>query len=349
MLKQFKDKVVLVTGGAGSIGSALVREVLKYEPKAVRILDAHEYSLHKMEISLPEEDRRKCRFLLGDVRDKDRLERAMNGVQIVYHAAAYKHVHLCDYNPIEAINTNVLGTQNAIDAALHNNVEKFVFISTDKAANPIGTLGASKLLGEKITTAANYYKGDAPTIFSSVRFGNVTMSNGSVIPHFIKQMCGNRPVTVTSPKMTRFLMPLIQAVGLIFKATEMMSGGEVFVLKMKSANIYDLAAGLLEEYKVINGNAQSGSKIVKIGSRAGEKMHEELIVKEEGERVVDLPEMLIVMPNIDPPFQSSVNPWMAHTKKINTSLYSSDHKPMTQKQLREFIRENKIFDSLLKI
>lgn len=344
MTNEFKNKVILVTGGAGSIGSALVREILKFEPKAVRVLDNHEFSLHKIEGSFSEEENKMVRFFVGDVRDRDRLERAMNGVDIVYHAAAYKHVHLCDYNPLEAIKTNVIGTQNAIDAALYSKVKKFIFISTDKAANPIGTLGASKLLGEKIITAANYYKGDAPTIFSSVRFGNVTMSNGSVIPTFIKQIKSGGPLTVTSAKMTRFLMPMEEAVGLIFKATSIMNGGEVFVLKMKSVNIYDLADVLAEEFKLITG-AKSKIKIQKIGRRAGEKNHEQLIVEEESQKILELKDMIIVMPMTEPPYHSGSNPFNNDAKKVNSKLFVSDYKPMTKKQVLEFLRKNRIFET----
>ncbi len=345
MTNEFKNKIILVTGGAGSIGSSLVREILKFKPKAVRILDNHEFSLHKLQSSFSAEENKIVRFFVGDVRDRDRLERAMNSVDIVYHAAAYKHVHLCDYNPLEAIKTNVTGTQNAIDAALYNRVKKFIFISTDKAANPIGTLGASKLLGEKITTAANYYKGDAPTIFSSVRFGNVTMSNGSVIPTFIKQMKAGGPITVTSAKMTRFLMPMEEAIHLIFKATKEMYGSEVFVLKMKSVNIYDLANVLAEEFKLITG-AKSKTKIQKIGRRVGEKTHEHLIVNEESNKVVDLPEMLIIIPVSDQLYWDLPNPFLTKTKKVNSDHYCSDYRPMSKKQIIEFIRENKIFEDI---
>ncbi len=344
MTNEFKDKVILITGGAGSIGSALVREILKYEPKAVRVLDIHEFSLHSLETSLTAEELPKIRFLLGDVKDKDRLQRAMSGVDIVYHAAAYKHVHLCEYNPLEAIRTNVIGTQNAIDAALHNKVKKFVFISTDKAVHPVGTLGASKLLGEKITTAANYYKGDQSTVFSSVRFGNVTMSNGSVIPTFVKQVKKGLSLTVTSSGMTRFLMPLSKAINLIFRATEAMNGGEVFVLKMKSVNIQDLALGIAEEHAKQNGNKYK-SKIQKIGHRAGEKMHEKLLAEEESGKVVDLPEMLVILPAVDSPYQTYNNPFSAQSKKINHNVYSSNRKPMSKKQIVEFLKENKIFEN----
>lgn len=343
MINEFKDKVILVTGGAGSIGSSLVRDILKFEPKTVRVFDLHEFSLHNLEKSFSAEDLKRVRFLLGDVRDRDRLNRATNGVDIVYHAAAHKHVHLCEYNPFEAVKTNILGTQNAIDAALHNNVKKFVFISTDKAANPIGTLGASKLLGEKITTAANNYRGESPTMFSSVRFGNVTMSNGSVIPIFINQIKNDLPITITSSKMTRFLMPLQEAVHLIFKATESMQGGEVFVLKMKSVNMEDLARGLVDEFNAVNKETIKKVKIQKIGRRPGEKIHEELLVEEESGRVVEHDDMIVILPSVN--FaggeDSNINPQL---KKINPSKYSSDYKPMSKKQLQEFLRGHNIFE-----
>lgn len=344
MSNSLKDKVILVTGGAGSIGSALVMEILKYEPKAIRVLDIHEFSLHQMQNRLSEKDRKIVRFLVGDVRDSNRLERAMNGVDIVYHAAAYKHVHLCDYNPLEAVKTNITGTQNAIDAAINSGVSKFVFISTDKAASPIGTLGASKLLGEKITTAANNYKGNAPTTFASVRFGNVTMSNGSVLPLFIKQMKNGQPITVTSNKMTRFLMPMQKAIELIFKATELMHGGEVFVLKMKSVNMYDLALALASEFQFING-LKSKPKIQKIGRRIGEKTHEQLIVAEESELVLDLKEMLVILPSFDPNHWDINNPFISEAKKVNHLNYSSDYKTMNVDEIREFLREHNIIDS----
>lgn len=345
MEKEFKGKTVLVTGGSGSIGSTLVREILKYQPKTVRVLDLHEYSLHQLEQSLSPEERRRTRFFLGDVRDKDRLRKAMHEVDIVYHAAAYKHVHLCEYNPMEAIKTNVMGTQNAIDAALENGVKKFVFISTDKAASPVGILGASKLLGERIVTAANYNRGSLPTIFSSVRFGNVTMSNGSVIPKFIQQIKDGENITLTAPAMTRFLMPMSKAVELILKTTEMMNGGEIFVLKMKSLSLENLAAALIEEYNFQNKENTKKIKVKNIGRRAGEKMHEHLITEEESSRVVELDDMIVVLPPIDAPFQEHSNPFLKKSKKVNHMAYTSNYKPMSKKAARAFMREHNIIEA----
>jgi FlaA1/EpsC-like NDP-sugar epimerase len=182
----FKDKKILVTGGTGCIGSEIVRNLLKYKPNVVRIFSNDEDATFQIIQELGRANNR--RFLVGDIRDKERLMLAMENIDIVYHAAALKHVPLCEYNPFEAIKTNVLGTQNVIDAALENKVEKVINISTDKAVNPTKTMGATKLLAEKLTIDANYFKGKTKTIFSCVRFGNVAYSRGSVIPLFESQI-----------------------------------------------------------------------------------------------------------------------------------------------------------------
>lgn len=191
----FKDKKIIVTGGTGSIGSEIVRRVLQYDPEVVRILSRDESKQFELEQEIG--DLENVRFLIGDVRDKDRLNRAFEDVDIVFHAAAMKHVPACEYNPFEAVKTNVVGTQNVIDAALDNGVGKVIAISTDKAASPINTMGATKLLAEKQIIDANFYKGHRKTVFSCVRFGNVMGSRGSVIPLFEKQIKNGGPVTVT--------------------------------------------------------------------------------------------------------------------------------------------------------
>ena len=183
LLNTFRNKKILVTGGTGCIGSEIVKSILNYEPKVVRIFSNDEDNTFKMSQELGTS--RNKRFLIGDIRDKERLITAMKGIDIVYHAAALKHVPLCEYNPFEAIKTNVLGTQNVIEAALENNVKKVINISTDKAVNPVNTMGATKLLAEKLITDANFYKGAIETVFSCVRFGNVLFSRGSVIPLFV--------------------------------------------------------------------------------------------------------------------------------------------------------------------
>src|SRR4030042_3273823 len=220
----FKNKKILVTGGTGCIGSEIVKNLLKYSPAVVRVFSNDEDNTFRMKQELGDEE--KIRFLMGDIRDKERLLLVMENIDIVYHAAALKHVPLCEYNPFEAIKTNVVGTQNVIDAALNSGVEKVISISTDKAVNPVNTMGATKLLSEKLIIDANYYKGVRKTVFSCVRFGNVLFSRGSVIPLFEEQIRQKKPITITDPEMTRFMMSLSDTIELVFKATLLAKGGE---------------------------------------------------------------------------------------------------------------------------
>lgn len=346
MKNEFKGKVILVTGGAGSIGSVIATELLRFGPKAVRVYDNHEYSLYALERKLQGKDKGTMRYILGDIRDENRIKKVMSGVDFVYHAAAYKHVPHCEYNPTEAVKTNVLGTQNVVDAAIHNNVRKMILISTDKAAHPTGTLGASKLLAEKIITAANYHKGDVRTVFSSVRFGNVTMSSGSVIPNFIYQIKQGGPVTVTSKEMTRFLMSIHQAAGLIFKATEMMTGGEVFIFKMKSVKIDDLAHAIIDAYPHRTEKDRKSIVIKYTGSRPGEKMHEQLIVDDEAGNVAETKELLVLLPSVRTNYDTlhKLHPLHSKVRKINVGDYFSDKCLMEKEELTLFMRENNIIE-----
>ncbi|MFM2375096.1 MAG: hypothetical protein RLZZ165_193, partial [Bacteroidota bacterium] len=215
----FEGKDILVTGGCGSIGSEIVRQLIIHEPKRVRVLDNDETGHWRLSQDLASP---LLRNLLGDIRDRDRLGRAMEGVDYVFHAAALKHVPLCEYNPYEAVHTNVIGTQNVVDAAITHGVQKLIGISTDKAVNPINTMGATKLLSERLIV-------NAPVGFSEiqvgcVRFGNVLGSAGSVIPMFKQQIAKGGPITITTPEMTRFFMTIPQAVDLVLKAAERMVG-----------------------------------------------------------------------------------------------------------------------------
>ena len=241
----FKNKKILVTGGTGSIGQEILREILKYEPTVVRIIDVDETK--QFELQQEYEDYDNIRFLLGDIRDKERLYRAIEDIDIVFHTAALKHVLACEYNPFEAVKTNVIGTQNLIDVCIDEEVEKVIFTSSDKAVNPTNVMGATKLLAERLITSANYYKGARKTIFSSVRFGNVLGSRGSVIPLFKTQIAKGGPVTITDKEMTRFIMSMCDAINLLFKATEIAQGGEIFVFKMDAIKITDLAEVMIEE------------------------------------------------------------------------------------------------------
>lgn len=302
MKKTFEGKDILVTGGCGSIGSEIVGQLLEYNPEKVRVFDHNESGLFHLQERLEFEKKEKAnvvRYLIGDVRDKTRVKRALKGVDIVFHAAALKHVPLCEYNPFEAVSTNVIGTENLIDAARQENVEKFISISTDKAVNPINTMGATKLLSEKLTITAPL--GDYKTKFSVVRFGNVLNSDGSVIPIFRRQISRGGPVTITSKEMTRFFMSISDAVNLVLRAAKIMRGREIFILKMDSVRIIDLAEVMIEELAPRYGYKPEDISIKEIGIRPGEKLYELLLSEEEIPHAVEKEGMYILMPGISTP------------------------------------------------
>ncbi len=288
--KMFKNKTILVTGGTGTIGSEIVRQVLETNAKQIRIYSRDEHKQHELRHELPADKR--LRFLIGDIRDKERTNFAFQGVDICFHAAALKHVPVCEYNPFEAVKTNVIGTQNIIDVALANNAECVLAISTDKAADPASVLGASKLMMERLITAANATVGPHRTRFASVRFGNVLDSRGSVGDLWKKQIEAGGPVTVTDERATRFFMGIPDAVQLVFSALEYMQGGEIFVLKMRSARrVIDFA----KEY--IDKNANGKKIAIKlIGLRPGEKLHETLMTEDESIHAVELKNMFVILP-----------------------------------------------------
>ena len=293
-LKNFyEDKTILVTGGVGSIGSEIVRKILEYNPKVVRVLDNNETGLFDLEQELQTE---KIRAFVGDIKDKERLKRAIENVDIVFHAAALKHVPLCEYNPFEAVKTNAIGTQNLIDVAMDEEVEKFSTISTDKAVNPVNVMGATKLLAERLTVSANFYKGERKTAFSCVRFGNVWDTRGSVIPLFRRQIQNGGPLTVTDLNMTRFTMSIVKAVELVLKAAEMAEGGEIFIFKMSALRIGDLAEELIRDLAPEYGYAPNAIEMKNIGRRAGEKLYEELMTEEEAMNAYEDEEMFVVLP-----------------------------------------------------
>lgn len=323
----YKNKTILVTGGAGSIGSALVKELLSYNPKVIRVLDINETGLFNLKQRLRSG---KIRLLIGDIRDKDRLVRALEDIDIVFHAAALKHVPLCEVNPFEAVQTNVLGTKNLIEAAIGEEVKKFITISTDKAVNPINVLGASKLLAERLTISANLYRGKRPTTFSCVRFGNVLNSQGSVLPLFKEQVKKGGPVTVTDETMTRFVMNIDNAIELILKSAYASKGQEIFILKMPALRINDLAKAVIEEFSQAYGYNSKDIKIKLIGKRDGEKMHEELMNEDEVEIAYETKDMFIL-----PPFNYNKK----NSGKNGIKIYKSDNaKLMSVPEIRDLLR-----------
>ena len=278
MNRPFEGKNILVTGGTGSIGSEIVRQVLKQNPNNLRILSRDDTKQHKLQMELGSQSETlysqgPLRFLIGDIRERNRLKKAMENIDIVFHAAALKHVHLSEYNPFEAVKTNIIGTQNVVDAALDAGVEKVIVISTDKAANPLGVMGATKLVSEKLVSCAFYHKGAKKTKFAAVRFGNVMGSRGSVIDLFKNQITCGQAVTITSDKMTRFMMSIPQAVNLVLEATDEMCGSEVFILKMPTLKIKDLAEVIIKETCTKLNKNPAEVKIEHIVNILGEKTH----------------------------------------------------------------------------
>jgi UDP-N-acetylglucosamine 4,6-dehydratase len=278
-----KDKVILVTGGTGSFGKEFLSATLaKYQPRKLIVFSRDELKQFDMRQQFSEERYPCLRYFIGDVRDRDRLYRAMDGVDIVIHAAALKQVPTAEYNPIEVIRTNVLGGANIIDAAIDRNVQKVIALSTDKAANPINLYGATKLCSDKLFVSANGYSGHHGTRFSVVRYGNVMGSRGSVIPFFLR-MRESGVLPITHPKMTRFWITLGQAVEFVLKCLTRMRGGEIFVPKIPSMSIVDLA-------KAIAPNC----RLDIVGIRPGEKLHETMVPEDDAHNTFEYDDHFVI-------------------------------------------------------
>ncbi|MFC6988737.1 SDR family NAD(P)-dependent oxidoreductase [Haloplanus sp. GCM10025708] len=289
----FDDKNVLITGGAGSVGRVLTRHLLDHDPNVIRLFDNSEPALADLRVEFDDD---RCRFLAGDVRDKDRLARAMQDVDIVLHTAAMKHVDISEYNPFEAVKTNVMGLQNVIDTAIDAEVERVVFTSSDKAVDPANTMGTTKLLGEKLITAGNKYRGDVDLSLASVRFGNVLNSSQSVIPLFHKQIRDGGPVKLTDRRMTRFFLSFDALAELVLSAVEFTRGGEVFVRKMPAIRIEDLATAMIEWLAPIYGHDPDDVEIEIIGKRLGETLDEELMTEREAQRAYESDDYYAIPP-----------------------------------------------------
>jgi FlaA1/EpsC-like NDP-sugar epimerase len=282
------------------------------------------------------QDHANVRFLVGDVRDRDRLARAMDGVDTVFHCAALKHVESGEYNPFEATQTNVVGTQNVIDACLATEVRTMILTSSDKAANPTSVMGASKLLAEKLVTAATNYRGSRPTVFASVRFGNVLGSRGSAIELFFRQVAAGGPVTVTDPRMSRFVMNTDRAVELAIRAAEIARGGEVFVFKMPVATLGDLVSAAIDVAAPAHGLDAAAIATRTIDPRPGEKPYEELMTEEESSRACDIGEMFAVMPSIES--HPEVLEAYRSSPSAEIGAYRSDHvTPLSREAVRELV------------
>lgn len=320
-IKTFKGKTILLTGATGSFGGAFVRRVLEQgEPEAIRLYSRDE--LKQSEMLKRFDDDERLRYLIGDVRDAERISRACGGVDVVIHAAALKQVPACEYNPFEAVKTNIIGTENVVSAAIDNDVPVTVALSTDKAVNPANLYGATKLSAEKIVTQGNAYAAHSVARFSAVRYGNVVGSRGSVIPLF-KAQAPSGVVTITDDRMTRFWITLDQAVDLVVDAVNSMEGGEVFVPKIPSMKVSDLATALAPDCE---------QRVV--GIRPGEKLHEVLVTRDESRHCFEQEHRYVIVPEYAswgaPPSVEGERPEDGFT-------YSSDNNPwwLGPEELRE--------------
>ncbi len=279
----WQDQVILVTGGTGSFGKKFIEIVQRdFQPRKIIVFSRDELKQHEMRMA--GFDWPNLRYFIGDVRDRERLRRAMHGVDIVVHAAALKQVPACEYNPMEAIKTNILGSSNVIEAALDAGVKKVLALSTDKAVNPVNLYGATKLSAEKLFVQSNAYAAGTATRFSCTRYGNVIGSRGSVVPVFLRQRESGK-LTITDPRMTRFWLSLEQGVRFVIRCIEQMEGGEVFVPKLPSTHITDLAKAIAPD-----------AEIEVIGIRPGEKLHEVLVNEDEARHTVEMEDMYVIQP-----------------------------------------------------
>lgn len=335
----FKNKIVLVTGGTGSIGSVVVNEFLKKNCKTIRILSNDENGLYNFSLKLSNSNKlnffksmksNKVRFIYGDITDYRRMLRACEDVDYVIHAAALKHVPICEYNPDEATKVNVYGTKNLIEASIINNVAKFVLISTDKVVDPTTCLGSTKLLAERITLNSNLIKGNKKTLFSIARFGNVIGSRGSVLPQFISQIKNKKSLTVTHSMTTRYFVTIKDSVGCIISGLNVMKGGEVFIPKnIRSIKILDLAKVLIKHFNYKN-------KIHITGLRTSEKLHEKILSLDEFKFTKEIKDVFII---------DNLNKHKAQKnlkKKHNFS--SQNEKSLNRQMILNYLIKNKLLD-----
>jgi len=325
----FKGKKILITGGTGSLGKALAKRLLELDADIVRIFSRNENNQNTMQSEMNDD---RLRYFIGDIRDLPRLITAMEGVDIVFHAAALKHVPVVEYNPFEAIKTNILGSQNVIDACLHENVETAVCVGTDKAVSPLNTYGATKLLMEKLfVTASNYTNPNRyRTKFIAIRYGNVLGSSGSIVPTLVKQIESGKNITITDPSMTRFNITMNQALDFIIRSIKKGNGGEVFIPKLKAYSLEILKDTILEVLK-------KDVKTEIISVRPGEKYHESLISSEETRNTFEDDEDYVIL---EDRLQGNNN---KRKKSSLVSQYSSDNvELLTKEELKKILIEEKL-------
>jgi FlaA1/EpsC-like NDP-sugar epimerase len=337
-MKIFDGKSIFITGSCGTIGAELVTQLLsnpKYNPKEVIGIDNNESALFFQDQKFLDDSR--VNFFVADIRDKGELSKRMRGADIVIHAAALKHVILCERSPEQAVQTNINGVQNVIAAADENNVDVVIFTSSDKAVNPTNVMGTTKLMGERLMTAANSSKREKGPIFASTRFGNVLGSNGSVIPIFRNQILNGGPVTLTDKNMTRFVMSVEEAVDLVLDSVIEAKGGEVFVTKMPVMRIEDLALAMIEEL------CSEEMDITEIGSKPGEKLYEELMSDEETRRAIELDKFFSIMPAFRGIYSDINYNYPSIISELVEDPYVSEQQiSLTVEKIKDFLSSNKL-------
>jgi UDP-N-acetylglucosamine 4,6-dehydratase/UDP-glucose 4-epimerase len=329
----FKNKKILITGGTGSLGQALTKRLLSMDVDTIRIFSRNESKQIEMESKFND---KRLRFFIGDIRDSERLNRAFEDVDFVFHAAALKHVDKVEYNPFEAIKTNVIGSQNVINASLHENVEKAICVGTDKAVSPLNTYGATKLLMEKLFVTANNYINPKKhrTKFIALRYGNVLGSSGSVIPKFIQQISSNQTITITDPNMTRFSITMDEALDFILSAAKLGSGSEIFVPKLKAYSIVDVKSALFELLQKTEERIS--------GIRPGEKLHEFLINVDEMRYTWEVDNVYVILNPLEE--LNKVKRTYPKMKKMkNIGIYSSDNvEKLSIEDLKKLIKKSNL-------
>jgi len=334
----------LITGSCGTIGSSLLEYILTSKPEAeVLCLDNNEGQLFFQEQDYLQDER--VRFFLADIRDYERLKSIIIDVDVIFHSAALKHVVMCERSPMDAIQTNIHGVNNIVRVASERKVGKVIFTSSDKAVNPTNVMGTSKLMGERIITAANSTHHSGETVFAATRFGNVLGSSGSVIPIFKRQIQTGGPVTLTDSEMTRFVMSIEQAVKLVVDSSDLAIGGEVFITKMPVIRIKDLASVMISELAEKSGFALSSIEIIEIGSKPGEKLYEELMSSEETRRAVELDDYFSVLPafrgiyrHIDYDYKDVIS------SKVTNPYISENESFMSKDELGQFLSEYRLLE-----
>jgi FlaA1/EpsC-like NDP-sugar epimerase len=339
----FRDQVVMVTGACGSVGQELVGQLLRMLPAQVRLFDNNESGLFLMHQQLSPHQSQVHAFL-GDLRDAQKVAAVARGCDVILHCAAFKHVFFSEYNPFEAVQTNILGVKNVIEAAIRHNVKLVIFTSSDKAVNPTSVMGTSKLMGERLITAANVVRANSAQRFSSVRFGNVLGSRGSVFEVFAQQIKAGGPVTVTDPQMTRFVMSLKRSAHLVLESAGLACGGEVMVTKMAAIRILDLAQVMIDLLAPAYGHDPAAVEITTIGGKPGEKLYEELISQDETGRCVELADLYVVLPAFRAIYHEIDYRYPGATRgqRLTQPYNSAQTKPLSPEELRQFLLEHRL-------